>query len=321
VPELSFVTHIARTVYGLEPQSVAALAPYCSEQRGIYRVQDTQDGVWMFRLLRRVYLSASLCHAGQLLAWLTQQQYPAPAVRRTTDQQWIGLVDDWAIIVLAYVDGTPLGTHPTDLVALAQMVGWLHTVQVDRHRAWATSRNHSETITTAAQQLATHRDKVPEAFRALVINLHADMITLQRQSAPHLQITHGDCWHMNAIKTRDGGIILIDWDHAGLGLPLLDLGNLLLTSHFDMSQPLHVEADEQKIQAIVHGYQQSSSIDIQDSEYVANTMRFLLAWQLGSYLADGTLVLHPDFPFVLQKLQARYDATRDIADRAVHSIR
>jgi len=77
----------------------------------------------MFRLLRRTYLSESLRHTGQLLAWLIQQQYPVPAVRRTIDQQWIGLVDDWAIIVLAYVDGTPLGTHPTDLMALAQMVG------------------------------------------------------------------------------------------------------------------------------------------------------------------------------------------------------
>ncbi len=64
MPELSFVTHIARTVYGLEPQSVEALEPYCSDQRGIYQVRDAQDGVWMFRLLRSVYLSESLLHAG-----------------------------------------------------------------------------------------------------------------------------------------------------------------------------------------------------------------------------------------------------------------
>jgi len=66
VPELSFVTHIARTVYGLEPQSIEALEPYCSDQRGIYQVRDAQDGVWMFRLLRSVYLSESLLHAGPI---------------------------------------------------------------------------------------------------------------------------------------------------------------------------------------------------------------------------------------------------------------
>jgi hypothetical protein len=73
--------------------------------------------------------------------------------------------------------------------------------------------------------------------------------------------------------------------------------------------------------AIVHGYQQQNPMNTRDSEHVANTMRFLLAWQLGSYIADDTLFLHPDFPFVLQKLQARYEATHDIADRAVQYIR
>lgn len=46
-------------------------------------------------------------------------------------------------------------------------------------------------------------------------------------------------------------------------------------------------------------------------------MRFLLAWQLGGYIADDALYVHPEFPFVLQKLQARYDVTRDIADRVI----
>ena len=46
-------------------------------------------------------------------------------------------------------------------------------------------------------------------------------------------------------------------------------------------------------------------------------MRFLLAFQLGSYVADETLYTHPDFAFVLEKLQARYQATQPIADIAV----
>jgi len=277
--------------------------------------------MWMFRLLRSVYLSESLVHAGQLLEWLAQHQYPAPRVRRTMNRQSVGIVDDWAITVLTYVDGTLLGTSPTDLAALAEMLGRLHTIRVGGHHSWAASRNHPETMITSAQQLATHRDKVPDAFRALVTNLHDAMITLQRQSGQHFQVTHGDCWHMNAIKRCDGDVVLIDWDQSGIGLPLLDLGNLLLTSHFDMNQPLHLEVDDRKIKAIVHGYQQQCPIIVQNSEHMANAMRFLLAWQLGSYVADDTLFLHPDFPFHLRKLQARYHATQYIADRAIDYIR
>jgi thiamine kinase-like enzyme len=224
-------------------------------------------------------------------------------------------------ISFLYVDGTVIGTHPTELAALAQMLGRLHRMPVDESRRWANSRDHPDMIATAAQQLAAYREKVPEAFRPLVTNLHAAMITLQRQIGSHLRMTHGDCWPMNAIKTRVGDVVLIDWDQSGLGLPLLDLGNLLLSSHFDLNQPLHVEVGDSKIKAIKHGYQQQNSINVQDGEHVANTMRFLLAWQLGSYIADDTLFLRPDFQFVLQKLQARYDATRDIADIAIDYIR
>lgn len=161
--------------------------------------------------------------------------------------------------------------------------------------------------------METHRRKVPEAFRSLVSGLHAAMIALQRQTDPQLCITHGDCWHRNAIKTPEGGIVLIDWDLSGVGVPLLDLGTLLLASQFNFEQPLQVEADESKIQAILQGYQEQRPILVQDSEHFANTMRFLLAWQVRSYLADEALFQHPDFPFVLQKLAARYQATGDIA--------
>ena len=49
-------------------------------------------------------------------------------------------------------------------------------------------------------------------------------------------------------------------------------------------------------------------------------MRFLLAFQLGSYVADDTLTRHADFPFVLAKLHARYLATQPIAEIAARYV-
>ena len=120
MPEPSSLTDIARTLYGLER--------YDSERRRIYRVQDTRHGVWMFRLWRRPDPDGSLLQAARLLEWLARQDYPAPSVRRTTDGQLLGVVDDWGITVLTYVDGTLLGTDPGDLRALAQMLGRLHAL-------------------------------------------------------------------------------------------------------------------------------------------------------------------------------------------------
>ncbi len=49
--EPSFVTHVARAVYSLEPQSIESLEQFPFDWRGIYHVQDAQDGSWVIRLL------------------------------------------------------------------------------------------------------------------------------------------------------------------------------------------------------------------------------------------------------------------------------
>jgi Ser/Thr protein kinase RdoA (MazF antagonist) len=317
MPTASFVADIARTLYGFEPRSVESLDQYQFDWRGIYRVYDAQAGVWVIRLFQIPDAADSFTHTARLLDWLAQQEYPAPSVRATIDQQRVGVTDGWAITILSYVEGSVLGmSSADDLGALATTVGRLHRLRVDDQSLFAPSRDHPDTIATAAQQLANPGANVPAAFQALASNLHASMCALQRQLPQQLCLTHGDCWYQNAIKTSAGQVILIDWDNAGIGLPLLDLGNLLLTAHFDLRQPLVLEPHEASIKAIMQGYQQQRQLAASERACIADAMRFLLAFQLGSYVTGATLVQHADFPFVLEKLRARYQATQPIADIA-----
>jgi thiamine kinase-like enzyme len=142
------------------------------------------------------------------------------------------------------------------------------------------------------------------------------MRALQQHVHPQFGITHGDCWYQNVIKSGVGQVALIDWDEAGVGLPLLDLGYMLLTSHFDLDQPLVLEPNAANIKAMIQGYQQHCIIGPEAQPHITDAMRFLLAFQLGSYIGDNTLLQHPEFLFVLEKLQARYQATQPIADLA-----
>jgi Ser/Thr protein kinase RdoA (MazF antagonist) len=320
MPEASFVAHAARTLYGIEPLSIESLDQYQHDWRGIYRVQHAHDGnCWLLRLSRIQELDW-LAQVACVLDWLTQQRYPAPSVRPTIDRQLVGAVDDWACLALSYVEGSVLdGTSADELGALGQVLGRLHSLPVDRRQSFAKSRCHSEHIATAAQQLASHGAMLPQAFQPLAVNLHAAMLALQ-QLPEQLCMTHGDCWYNNAVRAPDGKVTLIDWDNIGLGLPLLDLGNLLLTSQFDLRQPLLLEANDAKIKAILQGYQQEHQIAQHAKASIAAAMSFLLAFQLGGYVADATLLQHSEFPFVLRKLQARYDVIYNIASIAARYI-
>jgi aminoglycoside phosphotransferase (APT) family kinase protein len=280
MPDLTFVKAIARTLYGLEAESIATLELHSVEGRGIYRVQETAGGAWVMRMKGLDELHA-LGQAAMLLEWLGTQHYPAPRVRRTVT-----------------------GERVTS-AALPH----------DEH-----ARCHPAKIATTVHQLTAYGGRIPPAFSRLVAELRASMaLLLQHTGDRPLCLTHGDCWYQNAIQGSDGGVTLIDWDNVGVGLPLLDLGGMLLTAHFDLRWPLVLEPSAAKIAAIVQGYQQIRPITAQEQALLAESMRFLLAVQLGSYLANETLVAHPEFPFVLQKLQARHDTTRPIADIASSS--
>ena len=64
---------------------------------------------------------------------------------------------------------------------------------------------------------------------------------------------HGDPWPGNAIHTAQDQVTLIDWENAGLGLPLLDLGFCLLECHLDVGPPgnqpsaRHIQPDENRV--------------------------------------------------------------------------
>lgn len=320
MPEPSFVSHAARALYGFEPLAVESLDQYQFDWRGIYRVRDARHGWWVMRLSRDPEMAEALGNTARLLSWLTQAAYPAPSVRPTNDQQLVGRVGEWAISLLAYIEGDMLDPTATEqLEAAAQVLCRLHTVRAGPQQ-FAPSRCHPDHIAIAAQQLASNRANLPAAFQPLAADLHAAMLALQRHQPGRLCIAHGDCWYRNAIAAPGGGVTLIDWDQAGIGLGLLDLGNLLLTTHFDLDRPLVLRADRAKIKAIMQGYQRHCSLAQGDKKLIAHATRFLLAFQLGSYLADGALAQHADFPFVLRKLQARYAATQDIAEIAAEYI-
>jgi Ser/Thr protein kinase RdoA (MazF antagonist) len=312
----SFVANAARELYGLEPLSIESLDQHQFELRGIYRIRDAQGGVWVMRLKQGSEELEALAQTARALDWLAGCQYAAPSARTTIDQQLVGTIGDWAISVISYVEGSVLGmTSADDFKAFAQAVGRLHSLRVGNPSGFAPSRCHPDTIAIAAQQLASHHTNLPVVFQDLADNLHASMRALQR-IGPLLAITHGDCWYQNAVKTGPDQVTLIDWDNVGIGWPLLEIGNLLLTAHFDLSRPLMLQPSAANTEAILRGYQQQCRIPTGERAHLADAMRFLLAFQLGSYITDASLFKHPDFPFVLEKLQARYNATQPIADIA-----
>jgi Ser/Thr protein kinase RdoA (MazF antagonist) len=300
---------IVQEQYALEAREVTALDVHVFDWRAIVRLGDSQGHRWLLRLLRLPEAYAAHSAIGLLLEWLARHGAQAPRVRRTTTSQVAGRSGDWSMLLLTYVEGQLIARTPDELGMLGHALGRLHALPLGDASGLPPGRCHPAQLATIRSALLARAGDLPEALQPIVDTLIASVDALAAQ-ARATSITHGDCWYANAVRSGDAAT-LIDWDRAGTGAPVLDLGYLLLSAHFDLARPFEVVADPLLIAAILDGYQRARALTPSDMALLAHAVRFPSALQLAGYL-DGNETPDRDDP-ALHKQIARYAATAPIA--------
>lgn len=231
-----------------------------------------------------------------ILNWLEQRGYPAPRVVRTRSGDLVGLAGIWATLATTYVTGAPLRPGAGQLRLLGEALGRLHALGAGTFAdgagaasAGAAARRaswHPETaIPAALGRLAAMESQVPADLRPLLEQFRDVMLAMRRQ-APALPaaVVHGDPWPGNAIGTAQDRVTLIDWENAGLGLPLLDLGYCLLECHLDVGLPggqpaaWHIRPDEDRIAAVAAGYSRWRRLEPAERDLLLEGIRFAAAY-------------------------------------------
>lgn len=309
---LNDVKDLVEYLYPISVTGIQALHQFAFDWRGIYRIDDINGHSWVLRMFHAQDAAPWLAQAATLLRWLSSCGYAAPHVLLTTAGDVIGERAVWWTLLTSYIHGQPVRPTPINLRLLGATVARLHQVSVGAttpipHSRWYLPR----ALPIVQQQLQDGLPKAPVVFQPLVRALLETVDQLRRRHELPNTVIHGDCWHANAIRTAPNTVMLIDWDNAGLGPAVLDLGQLLLTCHYDLANPLIVEPDEARIRAVMEGYMMQRRVTAIELGYLAEALRFGLAFHGGHYLAQAERV-EPD-DIVLKKLHVRYAATADIA--------
>ena len=310
MPEIALVAQFLEKVYQIPIQLIEALPPIL-DWRGVFRVQDTRGGIWLLRILHGPQAASSLGQTANVLNFLAAQRYPAPRTRLTKRQLPIGRLRGWASLLLSYLEGDVLDVDSPDFEGLGQTLGQLHSIPQQVNLP--SSRFHLNLLQGIVVPHLAHARQIPTVFQPLLSDLQKSLAAFMTMQA-EAQLVHGDCWYRNAIKTPSGQVTLIDWDCAGSGSPVIDLGYLLLTSHYDLRCPLQVNPDPKKIRAILRGYQQAHVVSQETLDGLINAMQTTLAFQLSEYLTAYPNPQADDL--FLQKLKVRFEATNEIAEIA-----
>jgi Ser/Thr protein kinase RdoA (MazF antagonist) len=314
----TFVGQLVHEVYGFHAQSIHSLQTQSLDWRDLVYLEDPQERAYLLRLLRLPDAAQDMTHTAHVLTWLEHNAYRAPQLVRTRKGASVGAYATWSSLLLSFIPGERVEPNTAQLERLGHTLGQLHALPLGIDASFRQSRCHPTYLSqTTYQHLAAagletmppHHTLIDTLFRTTnALLMLTDIVCL----------THGDCWYANAILTPAGSVTLIDWDQTGMGLPLLEIGYLLLSSHFRLADPLMIQADQEKIAAILHGYWSARPIKRVRLGQLLSAVRFPLAFQVGEYVAQHD-TLAADDP-ILQKLSVRLAATEAIAELAYQEL-
>jgi Ser/Thr protein kinase RdoA (MazF antagonist) len=182
-------------------------------------------------------------------------------------------------------------------------------------------------IDAALRRLAAVEPLLPADWRPMHAECRGALLAL-RQAALPVTVVHGDAWPQNVIRTGPAQVSLIDWETAGPGLAVADLGHCLLECHLDPDlppdQPLawHIQPDPARIDALLTGYCRLRRLNDAEREFLLPGIRFagafLGALHFEQALIDGVRGAGMDAR--LGRLRNRLEVSRAVAELALRHL-
>jgi Ser/Thr protein kinase RdoA (MazF antagonist) len=217
------------------------------------------------------------------LAALEAAGYAAPRAVRVHSGELVGETGPWLTWATTFVDGPVLDPTGDQLRLLGAALGRLHCARPDQsgpvpgRAAW----HPAAAVATTLARLTAVAELVPADWQPM----HAAFLRTARsvQRGADLlpeTLVHGDAWPGHAVQTAADEVMLIDWETAGLGLPVLDLGHCLAECHLDSGLPPDrpeawlVHPDEQRIAAVAAGYSAVRILSAAERELLPDAVRF-----------------------------------------------
>ncbi len=267
------------------------------------------------------------------LAWLEAAAYPAPQPMRTRTGELIGVAGPWLTWASRYVPGEVLLPTLIQLRGLGMSLGRLHTVAPwpalpsgRSDGADLSSRHPSAAGKATLARLEAVEELVPEEWRPLYLACLETTETVVPAAGTVAQtVVHGDAWARNAVQADGGPVTLIDWETAGLGLAVLDLGSCLVECHLDAAVPDDqsetwlISPDEDRIAAVAAGYSSVRRLSAAELSLLPAAVKFATS-VVGSVHFELALLSGVSGPVMdarLSRLQNRMAVADEIAELAL----
>jgi Ser/Thr protein kinase RdoA (MazF antagonist) len=294
-------------------------------EKCVYQIRLPDGEAWLLRMYQvandqdMVFSSFFLA---SVLTFLEERQYPAVRVIRSIDDEMVIVHDGWHCLMTTFVEGTPIDLSPDSFYRLGAILGKLHALplidDVSPALPWAGMLPSGE-LAYAQRQLERVQSLVPAQLEPRYEELLQAVSSMDRLEGLPLVCIHNDCHPANSISTSDGQVLLIDWEGAGLGPAVIDVGFLLASSDGAAPWTPLAPSDvyrphQERIAAIIDGYRQYHVLTPDELEQLPDAIRFR-SLVYGACHFASTIAEHGQ-EIQSQCWQIRYAAAEEIAAMA-----
>ncbi len=265
---------LVHKLYGFE---VAALQALDSESgKHIYQVEQANGRQWVLRAYPAMDDGNTVQNLVAMLLFLEEQGYPAERVVRSLEGDAVPIGHDgWQLLITSFIEGTRTDYSPASLRSLGAMLGRLHALQPLSTMVLPLAENRPATeIPWALGQLTSVAAQVPGHLQARYETLLAALHAIDFCEDVPRVVIHNDCHPANTVCTPTGEIVLIDWEGAGMGSAILDVGFLLISCDKPSLWTPKLEPDPRRIAAIIDGYCQHHLLTLPELNKLPDAIRF-----------------------------------------------
>lgn len=255
--QLAQLTQLLAEHYTIRDPLLTPIHLFAHADRGIYRVDSADRPPFLLRAYRQEPTQAQwLAERAATLLYLATVDYPAPRVILTVDGELLAHHQGWSALLLTYIEGEMATSSVAACQAMGQQLAHLHNVRVTLtdppipYCRWQPQRK----ITDWIAGLTAVAGQFPAELTGLYDFSLATLRQVAQWTTMPTRILHADPNETNTVRTPDGAFVFVDWDGAGLGPPLLDLGYLLLTCHLGLPCWPNIEPAHDFVAAIMTGY-------------------------------------------------------------------
>jgi Ser/Thr protein kinase RdoA (MazF antagonist) len=311
------------------------LAPLAHGEKQVYRVRRADGPDCVVRLYRPDGFQGdaeTVAGLAEVLLFLERQEYPAERVFTAVDGSPVVQYGDQQALVTTFVGETLRPWQPGTGQPAQQATGAEDALSPETFFAVGAALGRLHALPMSADQPLRRAGMLPKRELSWVAG---KLAALAGRLAGHWQadydtlvtavqkmdygedlpaaLIHNDPNLGNVVQTPTGEIVLIDWDCAGLGPAVLDLGILLRNCYVKSERRINQAA----VLAVVDGYSQYRRLTPAEVEQLPAMIRFMTLVLLAACfpgLANG-LLAEDDLLYgaTYGAWQAQYAASDQIA--------